>query len=151
MVKAGSGVITQGLADSAGVPATVAADTLVIPLGDIAALERAFAEAGKDIAAAIIEPLPANNGLLIQSREWLQRQNGYAVASLVLGIFSLIELGVIPLFSLGAVVTGIIGLKQLRSPEGERTQGKKLATAGLILGVISLVIGITLYSIRPGS
>jgi glutamate-1-semialdehyde 2,1-aminomutase len=73
MVKAGSGVITQGLADSAGVPATVAADTLVIPLGDTAALERAFAEAGKDIAAAIIEPLPANNGLLIQSREWLQR------------------------------------------------------------------------------
>ena len=73
MVKAGSGVITQGLADSAGVPATVAADTLVIPLGDTAALERAFAEAGKDIAAAIIEPLPANNGLLQQSREWLQK------------------------------------------------------------------------------
>jgi glutamate-1-semialdehyde 2,1-aminomutase len=73
MVKAGSGVITQGLADSAGVPATVAADTLVIPLGDIAALERAFAEAGKDIAAAIVEPLPANNGLLIQSRDWLQK------------------------------------------------------------------------------
>src|SRR5690349_22376990 len=73
MVKAGSGVITQGLADSAGVPAQVAADTIVIPLGDIAALERAFAEAGKDIAAAIIEPLPANNGLLIQSREYLQR------------------------------------------------------------------------------
>jgi glutamate-1-semialdehyde 2,1-aminomutase len=73
MVKAGSGVITQGLADSAGVPASVAADTLVIPLGDFAALERAFAEAGKDIAAAIIEPLPANNGLLIQSAAWLKR------------------------------------------------------------------------------
>ena len=73
MVKAGSGVITQGLADSAGVPASVAADTLVIPLGDIAALERAFQEAGKDIAAAIIEPLPANNGLLQQSRAWLQK------------------------------------------------------------------------------
>jgi glutamate-1-semialdehyde 2,1-aminomutase len=73
MVKAGSGVITQGLADSAGVPATVAADTLVIPLGDIAALERAFAEAGKELAAAIIEPVPANNGLLVQSREYLQR------------------------------------------------------------------------------
>ena len=64
MVKAGSGVITQGLADSAGVPAQVAADTLVIPLGDVAALEQAFKEQGKDIAAAIIEPLPANNGLL---------------------------------------------------------------------------------------
>jgi glutamate-1-semialdehyde 2,1-aminomutase len=73
MVKAGSGVITQGLADSAGVPAQVAADTLVIPLGDVAALEQAFAQQGKDIAAAIIEPLPANNGLLIQSREYLQK------------------------------------------------------------------------------
>jgi glutamate-1-semialdehyde 2,1-aminomutase len=73
MVKAGSGVITQGLADSAGVPAQVAADTLVIPLGDVAALEQAFKEQGKDIAAAIIEPLPANNGLLIQSREYLQK------------------------------------------------------------------------------
>jgi glutamate-1-semialdehyde 2,1-aminomutase len=71
MVKAGSGVITQGLADSAGVPAQVAADTLVIPLGDSAALEQAFKEQGKDIAAAIIEPLPANNGLLRQSREYL--------------------------------------------------------------------------------
>ncbi len=73
MVKAGSGVITQGLADSAGVPAQVAADTLVIPLGDIAALEQAFREQGKDIAAAIIEPVPANNGLLLQSREYLAK------------------------------------------------------------------------------
>ena len=73
MVKAGSGVITQGLADSAGVPAQVAADTLVLPLGDVAALERAFAEQGKELAAAIIEPLPANNGLLRQSREFLQK------------------------------------------------------------------------------
>ena len=73
MVKAGSGVITQGLADSAGVPAQVAADTLVLSLGDIAALEQAFKEQGKDIAAAIIEPLPANNGLLIQSPEYLRK------------------------------------------------------------------------------
>jgi glutamate-1-semialdehyde 2,1-aminomutase len=60
------------LADSAGVPAQVAADTLVIPLGDVAALEQAFAEQGDQLAAAIIEPLPANNGLLLQSREYLQ-------------------------------------------------------------------------------
>jgi glutamate-1-semialdehyde 2,1-aminomutase len=73
MVKAGSGVITQGLADSAGVPAQLAADTLVLPLGDVAALERAFAEEGPQLAAAIIEPLPANNGLLRQSREFLQK------------------------------------------------------------------------------
>jgi glutamate-1-semialdehyde 2,1-aminomutase len=73
MVKAGSGVVTQGLADSAGVPAQVAADTLVIPLGDPAALEQAFQQHGKDLAAAIIEPVPANNGLLLQSREYLQK------------------------------------------------------------------------------
>jgi glutamate-1-semialdehyde 2,1-aminomutase len=73
MVKAGSGVVTQGLADSAGVPAQVAADTVVIPLGDPAALEQAFREHGKDLAAAIIEPVPANNGLLLQSREYLQK------------------------------------------------------------------------------
>ena len=71
MVKAGSGVVTQGLADSAGVPAQVAADTLVIPLGDSAALEQAFREHGRELAAAIIEPVPANNGLLLQSRDYL--------------------------------------------------------------------------------
>jgi glutamate-1-semialdehyde 2,1-aminomutase len=73
MVKAGSGVVTQGLADSAGVPAQVAADTVVIPLGDEAALEEAFRQHGKDLAAAIIEPLPANNGLLQQPPEYLVR------------------------------------------------------------------------------
>jgi glutamate-1-semialdehyde 2,1-aminomutase len=73
MVKAGSGVITQGLADSAGVPAQVAADTLVIPLGDLGALEQAFHEHGRDLAAAIIEPVPANNGLLIQSADYLRK------------------------------------------------------------------------------
>ena len=73
MVKAGSGVVTQGLADSAGVPAQVAADTLVIPLGDLDALERAFKERGHELAAAIIEPVPANNGLLLQSREYLAK------------------------------------------------------------------------------
>jgi glutamate-1-semialdehyde 2,1-aminomutase len=73
MVKAGSGVVTQGLADSAGVPAQVAADTLVIPLGDVQALEQAFHEHGSQLAAAIIEPVPANNGLLIQSPDYLRK------------------------------------------------------------------------------
>ena len=73
MVKAGSGVVTQGLADSAGVPAQVAADTLVIPLGDLDALEQVFREEGASLAAAIIEPVPANNGLLLQSAAYLRR------------------------------------------------------------------------------
>jgi glutamate-1-semialdehyde 2,1-aminomutase len=73
MVKAGSGVATLGLAESEGVTPTVAHDTVVVALGDEAALEGAFAEHGKNIAAVILEPLPANNGLLTQSVAWLRK------------------------------------------------------------------------------
>ncbi len=73
LVKAGSGVVTQGLADSEGVTPTTAADTVVAPLGDAAALEETFATHGADLAAAIIEPLPANNGLLVQDPAWLKK------------------------------------------------------------------------------
>ena len=73
LVKAGSGVATLGLADSEGVNASVASDTLVAPLGDLEALEEVFARHGDRLAAAVIEPLPANNGLLVQDRAFLQR------------------------------------------------------------------------------
>lgn len=69
LVKAGSGVATLGLADSEGV--TVAQDTLVVPLGNLEALEAVFREHGPRLAAALIEPLPANNGLLVQSADYL--------------------------------------------------------------------------------
>jgi glutamate-1-semialdehyde 2,1-aminomutase len=73
LVKAGSGLVTQGISDSAGVPAEVAALTLVAPLDDEAALDRIFDEHGPRIAAAIIEPMPANNGLLLQRAQFLAR------------------------------------------------------------------------------
>jgi len=73
LVKAGSGVVTQGLADSEGVTPTTAADTVVAPLGDLGALEETFKTHGAELAAAIIEPLPANNGLLVQDKAWLAR------------------------------------------------------------------------------
>ena len=72
VVKAGSGVVTQGLADSAGVSETTARDTLVLREGDLAALEQAFFVHGPQIAAAIVERLEANNGLVVQTRQWLQ-------------------------------------------------------------------------------
>jgi glutamate-1-semialdehyde 2,1-aminomutase len=71
LVKAGSGVATLGLAESEGV--TVAQDTLVAPLGDVPALEAVFREYGSRIAGVLIEPLPANNGLLVQSKAFLTR------------------------------------------------------------------------------
>lgn len=71
LVKAGSGVVTQGLADSQGVPESTASSTLVVPLDDQAALASAFAQYGDRLAAVILEPLPANNGLLPQRKAWL--------------------------------------------------------------------------------
>jgi len=57
LVKAGSGMATLGIADTAGVPAAVAATTIALPFNSIAALEQAFAERGREIAAVIVEPL----------------------------------------------------------------------------------------------
>ena len=68
---AGSGLVTLGQPASAGVPAAFAEKTLVLPLDDIPALEALFAERGHEIAAIIVEPLPANNGLLKQTPEFL--------------------------------------------------------------------------------
>ncbi len=76
LIRAGSGM--AGVADSAGVPPSIAADTLVAPLDDIPALEGLFAAHGPQLAAAIIEPLPANHGLLPQSRNSSTRWPGSA-------------------------------------------------------------------------
>ena len=71
LVKAGSGLVTFGESSSAGVPAEFANETLVLPLNDIDALRNCFAEFGSEIACAIIEPIPANNGLLLQEKTFL--------------------------------------------------------------------------------
>jgi glutamate-1-semialdehyde 2,1-aminomutase len=71
LVKAGSGLATFAQPDSAGVPGEVAALTEVLPLDDEAAAEALFARKGREIAAVVIEPLPANSGLLVQRREFL--------------------------------------------------------------------------------
>jgi len=73
LVKAGSGAAEQQLAESEGVTAATLADTLVLQLGNAEQLEAAFAKHGDDIAAVILEPLPANNGLLPQPPAWLKQ------------------------------------------------------------------------------
>jgi glutamate-1-semialdehyde 2,1-aminomutase len=72
MVKAGSGLVTFGQGSSAGVPKSFAEETLVLPLNDLEQLRKAFELHGKTIAAVIIEPIPANNGLLLQDKEYLE-------------------------------------------------------------------------------
>ncbi len=73
LVKAGSGALTCGQPDSAGVPAAVAADTMVLPYNDIAALERAFKASGDAIAAVIVEPVAGNMNLVLPHAEFLPR------------------------------------------------------------------------------
>lgn len=71
LVDAGSGLAGQAVTSSAGVPAGTAADTLVAPLDDLPAVEAVFAEHGDSIAAVIVEPVPANFGLLPQKGNYL--------------------------------------------------------------------------------
>jgi glutamate-1-semialdehyde 2,1-aminomutase len=73
LVAAGSGLATFGTPSSAGVPEAFTACTRVLPLDDEAAVEALFSREGARIAAVIIEPVPANHGLLLQRREVLQK------------------------------------------------------------------------------
>jgi glutamate-1-semialdehyde 2,1-aminomutase len=72
LVKAGSGCAQLGQPDSAGISPLIASETLVCELGDAEALDALFKAYPGKIAAIIIEPLPANNGLLIQDPGFLQ-------------------------------------------------------------------------------
>ncbi|MFN8574168.1 MAG: glutamate-1-semialdehyde 2,1-aminomutase [Gemmatimonadaceae bacterium] len=71
LVAAGSGLVTFGRASSAGVPEAFVRETIVLPLDDEAGLTKVLREQGDTIAAVIIEPIPANNGLLLQRAEFL--------------------------------------------------------------------------------
>lgn len=71
LVKAGSGLVTFGETSSAGVPKSFAEETIVIALDDKKALEEVFVRFPDQIAAVIIEGIPANNGLLLQDQEYI--------------------------------------------------------------------------------
>ncbi|HWO72354.1 MAG TPA: glutamate-1-semialdehyde 2,1-aminomutase [Dehalococcoidia bacterium] len=64
LVQAGSGVATLALPDSAGVPASYAAETLVAPYNDFEAVQGLFQRWGNQIACVIVEPLAANMGVV---------------------------------------------------------------------------------------
>lgn len=72
LVKAGSGLAGASASSSAGVSDNVANETLVASLDDEESVRRVFAEHGHEIAAVILEPQPANYGLLIQRKEFIE-------------------------------------------------------------------------------
>jgi glutamate-1-semialdehyde 2,1-aminomutase len=72
LVKAGSGALTLGHPDSSGIPAGFAAETIVLDYNDSAAVQATFNEQGSDIAAIIVEPYPANCGLIMPDTGYLE-------------------------------------------------------------------------------
>ena len=120
-------------------------------------------------------------------RDWLRRRNPLAIASLVLGVFSLIEFGALVVFGIAGIVLGFVALAQLRRVNAEggaaapaaraeaapaltyassdvpdpidggpytepdeppvpKTEGRRLAWAGIILSALSLVVAAVLYT-----
>lgn len=107
LVKAGSGLVTFGESSSAGVPEAFANQTLVLPLNDEASLRECFKEHHADMACVIIEPIPANNGLLLQEKYFLQLLRDLCTEYNVLLIFDEVISGFRVAFSGAAELYGI--------------------------------------------
>src|SRR5881396_1745044 len=71
LVKAGSGALTHGRPDSAGVPQAFVDLTVSLPFNDVELVRKAFRENKNEIAAVILEPIPANAGLYFPQKDFL--------------------------------------------------------------------------------
>lgn len=107
LIKAGSGLAGSAEASSSGVPKGVADDTLILELGDVEGIKKCFYEYKEQIAAIIIEPLPANNGLLIQPVEFLSFLRDVCTENSALLIFDEVISGFRVAFGGMAELTGI--------------------------------------------
>jgi glutamate-1-semialdehyde 2,1-aminomutase len=107
LVKAGSGLAGPAASDSAGVSELVARQTLICPLDDEEALASVFKKHGGEIAAVIIEPMPANYGLLRQRPEFLRKVAETARAAGALLVFDEVISGFRVAFGGMVELTGI--------------------------------------------
>jgi len=141
LVSAGSGVATLGIAGSPGVPAVIAALTIVVPYNDLDAVEQAFRRSPGDIAAVIVEPLAANMGLVAPRegylsglREMTRRHGALLVFDEVISGFRVAaggaqeKFGVLPdLTALGKILGGGLPVGAYGGP---RNLMEKMAPAG---------------------
>ncbi|MDD4495170.1 MAG: glutamate-1-semialdehyde 2,1-aminomutase [Eubacteriales bacterium] len=125
LVKAGSGLMTGGIPDSAGITSSCARDTITIDYNDFEQLERAFNEADNDIAALIIEPIAANMGLVLPKDGFLEKIQELCKKNDVLLIFDEVITG----FRIG-----LDGAQGLFGIEPDITTFGKIIGAGLPVG-----------------
>ena len=107
LIKAGSGLAGTAEASSKGVTKKQADDTLICELGDLEEVKRVFEDHKDEVACIFIEPLPANNGLLIQSQEFLQGLRDLCTKHNALLIFDEVISGFRIGFGGMAVTTGV--------------------------------------------
>ncbi|MFW2386303.1 MAG: glutamate-1-semialdehyde 2,1-aminomutase, partial [Akkermansiaceae bacterium] len=93
LVAAGSGALTFGEPDSAGVPKSLAAETITLPYNQLDRLEEAFESHGQEIAAVIVESYPANAGLIFPREGYLQAIRDLATKHGALVIFDEVMTG----------------------------------------------------------
>jgi len=93
LVKAGSGALTFGNPDSAGVPAAFTQHTIVLPFNDSEAVRAAFAANPKQIAGIIVEPVPGNAGLYLPRPGYLEFLREITAADGALLIFDEVMTG----------------------------------------------------------
>jgi glutamate-1-semialdehyde 2,1-aminomutase len=93
LVKAGSGALTFGNPDSAGVPAAFTQHTIVLPYNDSEAVKAAFAANQGQIAGIIIEPVPGNAGLYLPKPGYLESMREITQAKGALLIFDEVMTG----------------------------------------------------------
>ena len=93
LIKAGSGALTHGHPDSAGIPASFARETVVIPFNDPAAVDAAFAANPGAVAAVILEPYPANVGLILPKPGFLDHVRSACTRNGALLIFDEVMTG----------------------------------------------------------
>ena len=87
LVRAGSGVTTLGLPDSAGVPEGIAQDTLIAPYNDLQPVDRLFSANRGQIAAVVVEPVAGNMGVIPPEPGFLEGLRGVTKAEGALLIF----------------------------------------------------------------
>ncbi len=125
LVKAGSGALTLGNPDSAGIPKSLAEETVVLPFNDTQAVEQAFKSHPDQIAAIIVEPFPANCGLILPLPGYLESLRRICTENNAILIFDEVMTG----FRLG-----IGGVQELTQVIPDLTAMGKIIGGGLPVG-----------------